>query len=75
VEKDVQGWAATWRRVAGRIGRLTHVVDVPVFVDSRASRLIQAADFVSWALYRCYGDSNDDQWIKPLWDGSMPLTA
>ena len=67
IEKDVQGWVSTWRHIAGRIGRLTHIVDVPLFSDSRASRLIQAADFISWGLNRSYGDAKDDKWIKPLW--------
>lgn len=66
IEKDVQSWVRTWRRVAGRIGRLTHLVDVPMFSDSRASRLIQAADFVAWGLYRCYGEAGDDSWMRPL---------
>lgn len=67
VERDVQGWVGTWRRAAGRIGRLTHIADVPLFADSQASRLIQAADFVSWGLYRFYGEANDERWIRPLW--------
>lgn len=76
VERDVQGWVNTWRKVAGRIGRLTQQIDVPMFADSRASRLIQAADFVAWGLYRCYG-IKDESWIKSLWsrfdaaDGTM----
>lgn len=67
IEKDVQGWVGTWRRVAGRIGRLTHIADVPLFADSQASRLIQAADFVAWGLNRFYGPTQDEAWIKPLW--------
>lgn len=67
IEKDVQGWVNTWRHVAGRIGKLTHIADVPFFADSQASRLIQAADFVSWGLYRFYGEASDEHWIKPLW--------
>lgn len=67
IERDIQGWVNTWRQVAGRIGKLTHIADVPLFSDSRASRLIQAADFVSWGLYRFYGEAKDEQWIKPLW--------
>lgn len=67
IEKNVQGWVSTWRRIAGRIGKLTHIADVPLFADSRASRLIQAADFVSWGLYRFYGEAKDERWIKPLW--------
>jgi hypothetical protein len=67
IERDVQAWVNTWRSVAGRIGRLTHIADVPLFADSRASRLIQAADFISWGLYRFYGEAKDEQWIRPLW--------
>jgi uncharacterized protein DUF3800 len=67
LERDVQGWVDNWRRVAGRIGRLTHLVDVPMFSDSRASRLIQAADFVAWGLYRQYSESADERWIRHLW--------
>lgn len=67
IERDVQGWAGTWRHVAGRIGKLTHLADVPLFADSRASRLIQAADFVAWGLNRYYSDTQDESWIKPLW--------
>ena len=67
VEKDIQGWVNIWRHVAGRIGKLTHFTDVPMFADSRASRLIQAADFISWGLYRYYGDTKDESWIKSLW--------
>lgn len=67
VEADVQEWTQAWREVAGRIGKLTHIVDVPFFADSRASRLIQAADFVAWGLFRYYGPAQDDRWIKDLW--------
>lgn len=68
-ERQVQNWADKWRQLSGRIGTLTHMTDVPFFSDSRASRLLQAADFVAWALWRHYGvRSRDDSWIKPLWD-------
>jgi Protein of unknown function (DUF3800) len=68
-EKQVQNWADKWRQLSGRIGTLTHMTDVPFFSDSRASRLLQAADFVAWALWRYYGvRDRDDRWIKPMWD-------
>lgn len=68
-ERQVQSWADKWRQLSGRIGTLTHMTDVPFFSDSRASRLLQAADFVAWALWRYYGvRDRDDHWIKPLWD-------
>jgi Protein of unknown function (DUF3800) len=67
-ERTVQAWTQSWREVAGRIGKLTHIVDVPFFADSRASRLIQAADFVAWGLFRYYGPAQDERWTKGLWD-------
>jgi Protein of unknown function (DUF3800) len=74
VERDIQGWAEKWRRVAGRIGILHYLSDVPFFADSKATRLLQAADFVSWAVWRYFGLSSvDAEWITPLWhhfDGS-----
>lgn len=68
IESQAQNWTDKWRLIAGRIGLLTHMIDVPFFSDSRASRLLQAADFVSWALWRYYGLAKaDDRWIEPLW--------
>jgi hypothetical protein len=68
IERDVQRAAQTWREIAGRMGVLTHLADVPVFADSNASRLLQAADFVSWALWRYYGlSTSDDRWASNLW--------
>jgi hypothetical protein len=66
IERNLQQWADTWRRVAGRIGVLTHMADVPFFADSRASRLLQAADFVSWAIWRYYIPA-DPRWLSYLW--------
>jgi Protein of unknown function (DUF3800) len=79
LEPNVQEWTQRWREVSGRIpGRLTHIVDVPFFADSRASRMIQAADLVTFALWRFYGlPRSDTTWIDPLWsmfdsvDGKM----
>jgi hypothetical protein len=68
LERDVQLQTDTWRHVAGRIGRLTHLADVPLFADSRATRLIQASDLVSWSLWRYYGlPLPDARWVTPLW--------
>ncbi|MGI8803375.1 MAG: DUF3800 domain-containing protein [Solirubrobacteraceae bacterium] len=67
-ERRIQDWTDRWRLLSGRIGTLTHITDVPFFADSRASRLLQAADFIAWALWRYYGmPESDVQWIKPLW--------
>jgi hypothetical protein len=54
METRLQALATEFRFVGHRTGRLTNLADVPFFVDSRASRLIQYADLVSYALWRRY---------------------
>lgn len=51
-ERDIQSWTSEWRAAAGRIGRLMNLADVPLFADSRATRLLQVADLVSYSLFR-----------------------
>ncbi|HTR72047.1 MAG TPA: DUF3800 domain-containing protein [Solirubrobacteraceae bacterium] len=77
IEKNVQAWTQRWREVAGRIpGKLGHVVDVPFFADSKASRMIQAADLVTFALWRYYGLRQPDKtWIDYLWTALTPSVA
>jgi hypothetical protein len=53
-EHDIQSWVSEWRTAAGAVGQLENLADVPLFADSRATRLLQAADLVSYALYRRY---------------------
>lgn len=53
-ERDIQGWTAAWRSTAERIGQLRNLADVPLFGDSRATRLLQVADVVSYAVFRRY---------------------
>jgi hypothetical protein len=70
IEMNLQAWTQRWREVEGRIpGTLRHIVDVPLFADSKASRAIQAADLVTFGLWRYYGLANSDTtWIDHLWD-------
>ncbi len=70
VEKNLQAWTQRWREVTDRIpGTLGHIVDVPFFADSKSSRMIQAADLVTFSLWRFYGlDRSDTTWIDGLWD-------
>jgi hypothetical protein len=53
-EQDIQSWTSEWRAAAGSIGQLRNLADVPLFSDSRATRLLQVADLVSYAIYRRY---------------------
>ena len=67
-ERQLQTDATEWRRVAGRLGRLDRMVDVPLFADSQSTRLLQCADLVAWALWRRFGsERSNDSWLAPLW--------
>lgn len=68
IERDLQSWTSDWRHIGSRIGRLNNIVDVPMFTDSRSSRLLQVADFVAFAMWRHYG-VRDDKWLDMLLPG------
>jgi hypothetical protein len=60
-ETSLQGLANDFKREGTRWGTtLTNLQEVPLFVDSRASRMIQLADHVAYAVFRRYesGDLN-----------------
>jgi len=59
-ERDIQAWTSEWRKTAGKIGQLKNLADVPLFADSRATRLLQIADLVSYASYRRYAPGVTD---------------
>ena len=53
-EELMQQLVPQWKLTGSRIGRLHSFADVPLYVDSRASRSIQAADFLAWAVWHYY---------------------
>lgn len=53
-ETSLQGLAQDFRRIGHRWGRLYNLADVPFFVNSRATRLIQYADLIAYAVRRYY---------------------
>lgn len=53
-ETSLQRLAINFRRMGHREGRLHNLSEVPLFIDSKASRLIQAADLIAYALRRRY---------------------
>lgn len=59
-EHALQGLARTFRRVGHSWGVLANLAEVPVFLDSRASRLIQLADLIAYATFRNF-ERNDDR--------------
>lgn len=62
----VQPLVREWRDGKGtRFGRLTRLVEVPLFVDSKVSRPIQLADFVAHATWLTY-ESKEESLLVPL---------
>lgn len=53
-EGVLQPLVQKWRTRGTRFAPLSRLAEVPLFVDSRATRLVQAADFVVHGVYRYY---------------------
>lgn len=53
-ETDIQNLAKNFRSMGHSWGVVRNLSEVPLFLDSQASRLIQLADLTSFALYRLY---------------------
>jgi hypothetical protein len=61
-ETSLQSLARDFRTIGHRWGRLYNLTDVPLFVDSRATRMIQYADLVAHAVRRYY-ENGDARFI------------
>lgn len=61
-ETRLQELALNFRTHGHRWGKLRNLVDVPFFVDSKATRLVQYADMVAYALWRSY-EHQDHQFL------------
>lgn len=53
-ETSLQHMARQFRSLGTRWGVLRNITEVPLFVDSKASRLVQLADHVAYAVFRRY---------------------
>lgn len=72
-ETSLQRLAQEFRSLGTRWGNtLRNLADIPFFVDSRASRLIQFADHVAYAVFRRYnaGDTQYFDIIAPRFDSA-----
>jgi len=58
LEARLQQLMQAWRTTTGRVRRLSAFAEVPLFTDSKATRLLQLADFVAHWTYRYY-EAND----------------
>jgi len=57
-EQRIQTLARDFKYSGHSWGKTKNYAEVPVFLDSKASRLIQLADLVAWALFRKF-ERND----------------
>jgi hypothetical protein len=64
-ERPLQVLANNFRLNGATWGHFRYLAEVPVFVDSRASRLVQLADLVAWATRRRY-EHADGRFFDPL---------
>ena len=70
-ETSLRSLAFNFRRSGHRWGRLHNLSEVPLFIDSKASRLIQAADLIAYALRRRY-ERDEHEYLDilfPRFDG------
>jgi Protein of unknown function (DUF3800) len=64
-EKPLQALARHFRVNGTRWGHFRNLAEVPLFVDSKASRLVQLADLVAWATWRKF-EHRDGRFFDPL---------
>ena len=72
-ETSVQRLSREFRSLGTQWGVVLHnLADIPFFVDSRASRLIQFADHVAYAVFRRYnaGDTQYFDIVAPKFDAA-----
>lgn len=62
-ETTLQSLATDFRTIGHKWGILRNFSEVPLFLDSRASRLIQLADLIAYAIFRNY-ESNDSHYFS-----------
>ena len=53
-EKTVQALMAQYRTTGASFGRIKRLAEVPLFTDSKITRMLQLADFVAYAIFRYY---------------------
>lgn len=62
-EKSIQALARTFRQDGYTYGKIRNFSEVPLFLDSKSSCLIQLADLVSYAIYRKF-EHQDEQFFN-----------
>ena len=58
-ESSLQALATNFRTIGHSWGVLRNLAEVPLFLDSKASRLIQLADIIAYVIFRYYERSDN----------------
>jgi hypothetical protein len=66
-ETTIQELATDFRRTGHSWGLIRNLAEVPVFLDSRASRLVQLADLIAYGMFRHF-ERNDSQFFDIVRD-------
>jgi len=62
-EITIQNLAAEFRKIGHTWGVIKNLAEVPLFLDSKTSRLIQLADLVAYSIFKNY-EHGDSQFFK-----------
>ena len=65
METTLQGLVRQFRQTGHRAGLLRNITEVPLFVDSRATRLVQLADLIAYAVFR-HVEREDGQFLDVI---------
>lgn len=66
-EKSIQNLARTFKNDGHSFGKVRNFAEVPLFLDSKASRMIQLVDLVAFAIFRHY-QADDSQYYDIIKD-------
>lgn len=58
-ETTIQALASDFRTIGHKWGVLRNYAEVPLFLDSKASRLIQLADLIAYSVFLMYERGDD----------------
>jgi hypothetical protein len=67
VDETIQNLATDFKTIGHSWDIIRNLAEVPLFIDSRASRLIQLADLIAYSVYRNY-EHNDPQFFSIFTD-------
>lgn len=70
-EEKLQALSSVFKHRGHSLGRLRNFAEVPLFLDSKASRLIQMADLIAYWIFRYFqsGDDRGYRLIEPWFHG------